>query len=86
MIAKTVIISMLAAMVIMPKAAFAEVTMDDTLTELGFVSYKAVCNIITSSKQPSYTVFDVSDEKIEVVTKQINGAVVDKFEITDNAQ
>lgn len=45
--------------------------------------YSAVINT-TKSAQPSYTVFDVSDKKIKITAKQINGAVIDKFEITDD--
>lgn len=33
--------------------------------------------------QPTYTVVNVSDESIKVVTKQINGAVVDEYTIID---
>ena len=37
----------------------------------------------TASKQPTYSLLTVNDEKISVVTKQLNGTVVDSFEIVD---
>ena len=37
----------------------------------------------TSEEFPTYSVFKVSDDKIEVETKQINGVVVDKYTITE---
>jgi 3',5'-cyclic AMP phosphodiesterase CpdA len=37
----------------------------------------------TEKTQPTYSLFDVNDEKISVVTKQVDGTVVDSFEIVD---
>ena len=37
----------------------------------------------TKSSLPTYTIFNVDNDSIDVVTKQINGVLVDKFTITD---
>ncbi len=37
----------------------------------------------THSTQPTYSLFDVNNERISVITKQIDGTVVDKFNIVD---
>ena len=44
--------------------------------------YSAVLNA-TPKKIPSYSVFNVKENSIEVITKQINGMVVDKFVISE---
>jgi len=54
-------------------------------TVINTPEYAAVLNA-TSNEYPSYSIFTVNDEKIEVVTKQINGLVVDSFTIFDNAK
>lgn len=42
--------------------------------------YAAVMNT-TSSENPCYSIFEISDNNITVTTKQINGFIVDKFSI-----
>ena len=37
----------------------------------------------TDKTQPTYSLFNVNDEKISVITKQIDGTVIDSFEIVD---
>lgn len=55
-ISKVVAMSMLAAMVIMPKTAFAAVTVDENITNWGFTAYQgpnglnAVCSIVDSGE------------------------------------
>ena len=44
--------------------------------------YSAVLNV-TNNSLPSYTVFEVTDDSINVITKQINDTVVDRYSITD---
>ena len=38
----------------------------------------------TVKEQPTYSLFTVNDKKISVITKQLDGTVVDSFEITDS--
>lgn len=38
----------------------------------------------TSGTQPTYSVFDVNDERIKVTSKQIDGAVLDEYSIEKN--
>lgn len=37
----------------------------------------------TEKAHPTYSIFDVNNERISVVTKQIDGTVLDSFEIVD---
>lgn len=46
------------------------------------MEYAAVLNT-TASDSPCYNIFEISDDKITVTAKQINGFVVDKFCIAD---
>lgn len=52
---------------------------EDTYT----APWYAASFVRTSEELPTYTTFKVSDSKIEVVTKQIDGVVVDSFTITE---
>ena len=40
----------------------------------------------TSANQPTYTVFKVDSDSIDVVTKQMNGLIVDEYSIVENKQ
>ncbi len=42
--------------------------------------------INTSSAQPTYSLFNVTEDKIEVVTKQLNGEILDTFSIVEKPE
>ena len=40
----------------------------------------------TEKTQPTYSIFDINNDRISVITKQLDGAVIDSFEIVDASE